>query len=180
MGRRKHKRLSTLRPIYVRLAKLEAEIVMATHGIAAQRECAKQIRADGEDQKRIDAVDRGMEQLLLNHARLLSDHDRLRSLLAPSRVRSTVSANNKVVTIEQTTRALSRSNRAFDLLELFVPKRVAAEEIGDAMESISSLIRQSRPNWQIYVKLIFTIFWVLVHAVHQVIKGPAKSPKKND
>lgn len=74
--------------------------------------------------------------------------------------------------------ALRRANRVFEILELVVPARIAKEEIGDAMEVIAMLTQRGRPAWHIYVKLFATIFWVFVHAAHEVIKGPAKSPKK--
>lgn len=79
---------------------------------------------------------------------------------------------------EKTARALRRANRTFEIIELVVPKRISAEEIGDAMETIAFLISQGRPSWQIYVKVVTTVLWVLIHSVHQVIKGPSRSPKK--
>ena len=64
--------------------------------------------------------------------------------------------------------------RAFRVLELVIAGRIANEEIGDAMEAITMLHQEGRPAWQIQVKVISTVFWVLVHAMHAVFRGPAK------
>ncbi len=64
--------------------------------------------------------------------------------------------------------AESRVARGFDFIELLVPKRVAAEEIGDAMELIARLLREGGPAWQIYLKAITTAFFVLLNGVREV------------
>jgi hypothetical protein len=49
-----------------------------------------------------------------------------------------------------------------------VPKRLADEEIGDALESIARLARERRPKWQIYLKAASAAFFVLLNALHEV------------
>jgi hypothetical protein len=50
------------------------------------------------------------------------------------------------------------------LVEVLVPKRIADEELGDAMEIIDRMIEQRRPPSHVYLKVATTIFWVLLHA----------------
>jgi hypothetical protein len=42
-------------------------------------------------------------------------------------------------------RTLGRANRALQFAELLVPKRIATEELGDAMEQILRMIQQGHP-----------------------------------
>lgn len=52
-----------------------------------------------------------------------------------------------------------------DLLSALVPKRIANEEIGDALEAIHRMVKAKRPKWFIYLKVATTCFWVGVHTV---------------
>lgn len=61
-------------------------------------------------------------------------------------------------------RALTFASRALGFVELLVPKRIANEELGDAAETILRLVEQRRPQWQVYLKVVTTIFWVLFNA----------------
>lgn len=83
------------------------------------------------------------------------------------------SASLLVPATNPATRALRAASHVFALVEIIVPKRVASEEIGDALEVIARLLIEQRPVWQIYVKLVATVFWILAHAVRDVVKGPA-------
>lgn len=69
-------------------------------------------------------------------------------------------------------RILKRILWVFDVVELFVPKRVASEECGDALEVITAGLRSARPPWRAYVKLVASLLWILLHAIHEVVKGP--------
>src|SRR5262245_57754751 len=62
-------------------------------------------------------------------------------------------------------------------IDPLVPKRVASEEIGDAMELIVKRLKGSEPVWQTYVKLATTIVWILLHSVVYAIKGPSGAKK---
>jgi hypothetical protein len=64
--------------------------------------------------------------------------------------------------------ALGRVEAGFDFIELLVPKRVADEEIGDALELIARLMREGRPAWQIYLKALSAAFFVLLNGVREV------------
>lgn len=75
----------------------------------------------------------------------------------------------------QAARTLQRVRRALGFIELLIPKRVADEELGDAMEIIVRLVEQSRPAWQIYFKLASTILWVLLNAFRASGRRAARS-----
>ncbi len=62
------------------------------------------------------------------------------------------------------------------LIELLVPKQIADEEIGDAMEYIARMIHQRRPPWQIYLKMASTVFWVVRNAYRASGLRIAKKP----
>lgn len=74
-------------------------------------------------------------------------------------------------------RVTDRVRRAFAFAELLVPQRIAAEELGDAMEQITSFARGRRPHWQIYLKVATTIFWVLWHAIRDVGRAPVRKKR---
>ena len=65
-------------------------------------------------------------------------------------------------------RAAARVAIVFDFIELLVPKRLADEEIGDALERIARLAREGRPKWQIYVKGASAVFFVLLNWLREV------------
>jgi hypothetical protein len=70
-----------------------------------------------------------------------------------------------------------RTNRAFDTVQRVVPMRIANEEFGDAMEVIYGMIQQRRPSWRIYLKITFTVFWILAHALYELGQGAVKKLK---
>jgi hypothetical protein len=63
------------------------------------------------------------------------------------------------------TRAILFANCALGWVELLVPRRIADEEIGDALEVIRRLVEQRRPAWCVYVKVMTTVGWALFNAV---------------
>ena len=60
-------------------------------------------------------------------------------------------------------RVVRKAACALDFLSAIVPKRIANEEIGDALEQIHAMATARRPRWFIYVKVATTFFWVAVH-----------------
>ena len=54
------------------------------------------------------------------------------------------------------------------LVEALVPRRIADEEIGDALERIEKFRREGRPRWCITLVVASTVFWVVVHAIRDV------------
>jgi hypothetical protein len=52
-----------------------------------------------------------------------------------------------------------------DLLSALVPKRIATEEIGDALELIDKMVKAKRPKWFVYLKVTTTFFWVGAHTL---------------
>jgi hypothetical protein len=59
----------------------------------------------------------------------------------------------------------ARATRAFDLLAALVPRRLADEEIGDAIEHIKRRCEAGVAAWWVIVKVISTFFWVTYHAL---------------
>ena len=57
------------------------------------------------------------------------------------------------------------SNRVFAVVSLLVPKRLAHEELGDAEEYIR---RSERRAWEVYVKTVSAVFWVLVNSLGEI------------
>jgi hypothetical protein len=60
---------------------------------------------------------------------------------------------------------IARAGFALDLLSAIVPRRIANEEIGDALEVIHELAKAQRPRFFIYIKVITTYWWVLLHTL---------------
>ncbi|WP_438005059.1 hypothetical protein WME89_40945 [Sorangium sp. So ce321] len=64
------------------------------------------------------------------------------------------------------------------VLVLCMPKRIVDEEIGDACEVIVEHFRRSPAPSPVYVKLVTTVFWVLIHAIGHFVsqaRGSSKS-----
>ena len=64
--------------------------------------------------------------------------------------------------------ALDKVQKGFSIIELLVPKRLADEQIGDALEVIHRLARAGRPKWQIYLKAASAMFFVLLNTIREV------------
>ncbi len=62
-------------------------------------------------------------------------------------------------------KSLMRVSRALGVVELLVPRRIANEELGDAMEVIVRLVKQRRPSWQVCLKVATTVCWVVFNAL---------------
>ncbi|WP_140875226.1 hypothetical protein [Myxococcus xanthus] len=60
---------------------------------------------------------------------------------------------------------VQRATWMLDLLSMWVPKRLASEEIGDALERINAMSAAGRPFWFIYLKVATTSWWVTWHSV---------------
>jgi hypothetical protein len=67
--------------------------------------------------------------------------------------------------------AIARAAWTFDVLSLIVPPRISNEEVGDAMERISSMVAAGQAPWRAYLLMVMTVFWVLVHAAHAIVRG---------
>lgn len=74
-------------------------------------------------------------------------------------------STKKAALLEPSVKPLARASRALGLIELLVPKRIADEEIGDAMEVIVRMVDHGQPAWRVYLKVASTVFWVLLHTV---------------
>lgn len=67
--------------------------------------------------------------------------------------------------------ALGRSKVGLELMELVLPKRLAMEDLGDAMEQIARLVQRREPIWKIYLKTASTMFWLAVKALREIISA---------
>lgn len=68
--------------------------------------------------------------------------------------------------------------RLLDLVSLIVPRRLAQEEIGDALERTHRLASLGRPRWEIWLKVSTTVFWVLVNSLREItsaVRGRASA-----
>ena len=68
-------------------------------------------------------------------------------------------------------RALQDAGRVFSALELVLPKRIVAEEVGDALEVVGRLHQEGSSAWKMYLKLASTVFWISINAVREVSGG---------
>jgi hypothetical protein len=103
---------------------------------------------------------------------------REKSSLARSLSDEATLAMEDVETLRRQETQLLHASRALGFIELLVPKRIADEELGDAAEALLRLIEQRRPRWQVYLKVVTTIFWVLLNAFRasgrRVVRRTAK------
>lgn len=60
-------------------------------------------------------------------------------------------------------RTLDKATLALDVLSALVPKRIATEEIGDALEFIHGMKAKGRPAVLVFLKVVTTFWWVTVH-----------------
>jgi hypothetical protein len=78
-------------------------------------------------------------------------------------------------------RTMLRVERTFSFLSAFVPKRLADEQIGDALELMAEHLERSTALWPIYRLLMVTVFWVLVNALRDrvatMLSGPIDRKK---
>ena len=65
-------------------------------------------------------------------------------------------------------RAMLSATRVFGFAEMLFNKRITNEEIGDALESLAKHLKGSNPVWWVYIKLVTTIFWLVMHAIKEV------------
>jgi hypothetical protein len=64
---------------------------------------------------------------------------------------------------------MEMANRAFELLESILPKRLCKEDLGDALELIARLVELRRPRWQVYLKIGTTVFWACWSGVREIV-----------
>jgi hypothetical protein len=56
----------------------------------------------------------------------------------------------------------------FDGLELFLPRRMCKEDLGDALEVIGRLVEQRKMRWRVYVKILTTSLWVAFNGLREI------------
>lgn len=56
----------------------------------------------------------------------------------------------------------------FDFVSLLVPRRLANEELGDALEVINREIAKRRPRWRIWLKVGTTLFWITINSLRWI------------
>lgn len=62
-------------------------------------------------------------------------------------------------------RVVLRASHLFDLASLFLPVRVANEELGDALEDIHRRVERGCLAWKIYLRAITAILWATWNAI---------------
>lgn len=58
---------------------------------------------------------------------------------------------------------------------LLLPRRVANEQLGDALEEIHGLYLVGRPRWHIWVRTIASVFWAFIAAFRTAGQSSAKA-----
>lgn len=61
-----------------------------------------------------------------------------------------------------------RARRVLDAVSACVPKRLADEEIGDALELITRMETEGRSKFLCWTKVATTVFWVAVNALREI------------
>jgi hypothetical protein len=74
----------------------------------------------------------------------------------------------------------STAQKALSWLAVVAPRRLYNEEVGDALEVVAAMEKAGCPRYKIRLKVGFTIFWVLLNALRELIAGlkGQKSPHK--
>jgi hypothetical protein len=62
-------------------------------------------------------------------------------------------------------RTVETATYLLDIVSALVPKRISNEEIGDALEIICSMQKAGRPKWLVYLKVVTTFWWVILHTL---------------
>lgn len=58
---------------------------------------------------------------------------------------------------------VARARRAFDKLGAWLPRRIANEQLGDALEDIHELALRGEQGWKVSVRMGRAVFWALAH-----------------
>lgn len=126
----------------------------------------------------IDQVSRALEKPSLYEPKSLSEIQGglviLRRGHAELRVRYST-----LLREERALRAASRATRVLDWLDGLLPRRITGEDLGDAIELISAQQALGRRcGLWFYLKMLSTIFWLIVNAVREV-SAAAQGKKTN-
>lgn len=73
---------------------------------------------------------------------------------------------------------LERIGKVFSIAETLVPKRIANEQLGDALEQIHRYVAEGRPKWYAYIKAISSLFWLMIHAIGEISSSLQGKNKK--
>ena len=75
-------------------------------------------------------------------------------------------------------RSHQRPREILEFVTLLVPRRIAEEEIGGALEQIHYLSSLGRPRWQLWLKVVTTLFWVCLNSLREItsaVRGRASA-----
>ena len=97
--------------------------------------------------------------------------------LDPGTAREEQHTENHQVSHVPAQRTMLHVERIFQVVSIFVPKKMNTMEIGDALELMAERLKRSPARWPIYQLLAVTVFWVLVNAIRDrvaiLLSGPA-------
>ncbi|MGK4001117.1 hypothetical protein WMF31_00730 [Sorangium sp. So ce1036] len=119
----------------------------------------------------LNAIDQEARRRGIVHPELREKASRLESEYARGLIRQEHSWLQVLPTghAEVAERSMLRVECAFRFVALFLPKRLVDEEIGDAVEEISLQLQRSPARWPVYLKIVTTVFWVMVHAIGYLV-----------
>jgi hypothetical protein len=114
-----------------------------------------------------DCVDRSKTRWPLHPAPCQFDEPELTDAATPE---TTVVAFvvKELTKVARRNLALDRGDRALGFISLVLPARIRNEDIGDAMEVLHRLKMEKKPAWQVYLKLVSTILWVMWATIIEV------------
>ncbi len=67
--------------------------------------------------------------------------------------------------------SLRRALHVLSWMELLLPSRLVAEDLGDVLEKLHRPEVREGPAWRIYVVTCASVFWLLVSAFHHIKQG---------
>jgi hypothetical protein len=73
--------------------------------------------------------------------------------------------------------------RTFVLAALVLPGRLCKEDLGDALEVVARLRDHDAPAWQVRLKIISTLFWLVINTAREltsVVHGSASKGSSRD
>jgi sigma-70-like protein len=76
----------------------------------------------------------------------------------------------------------ARASGFFDTISVFIPGRIADEDLGDALEDIHRRLCAGQRSWRIYCKIASTAFWIAINSLREILGalgGKAKASSKH-
>jgi hypothetical protein len=83
----------------------------------------------------------------------------------PSTASASAARPATLARVPEQSELLLEARRLFDAMDMHLPQRISAEELGDALEALQKMVRAGQPKWKIQTRILSTLFWVSAHSV---------------